>query len=631
MSEALKAPRQTTVDGRPVLSLSLAVNYAISGLDVRVYHVTNVLIHLAAAVALCSIVRRILLSNCLRDRWGKHADSIALSAALLWEVHPLCTQAVTYVIQRAESMMALFYLLTIYFAIRSFEDPKPRLWRVAAVGACALAMGTKEVAVSAPVLVWLIDRTLYARAFGEAIRRRPIFYAALGATMGIQIALLLGSPRPDVEGFGVGRQQPLVYLATQFGVIVHYLRLTFWPDPLCIDYYWPLATSAAEIIPPMIAVGALFFASLWAVVRKSVWGIAGAAFFMILAPTSSVLPMLDPIFEHRFYLPLAVVCVSSICLAALAINRWRPAIPQMTAAVTVLALAAILGTMTLRRNHDYRSDLALWEDTLAKQPKNTRAMVNVGIAHLLEDRPADAVGILSRAVDAKPDYAEARQNLASALTKLGRYEEAIPHYEASLKNSRNYYQAHFNLALVLEAVGRPDDAVRHYEEALRIYPEYPEANEKYARMLARNGMIDEAITRYLTVLRHNPENAIARNAIGNLHARVGRWREAVAQYRAALAIQPDFLEATNNLGITLARLGETDEATRIFTTALSEHPDNASLHANLGLTYLKAGNDAGAQQAFESALRIDPDSIAAQRGMQQLRRKDQSQGKSVLP
>lgn len=618
LTNCFKSPTQTTVDGRPVLSLSLAINYAISGLDVRTYHVTNLAIHLIAALALFGILRRLFETAGLKKAIGPATEVLALAAAILWVVHPLGTQAVTYIIQRAESLMAMFYLLTVYLAMRAFSASKRAGWYAGSVIACALAMGTKEVAISAPIIVWLIDRTCYSGAFGIALRRRPVFYAALATTMLIQVAIVAGSPRPDMAGFGVGKQQPLTYLATEFGVIVHYLRLSFWPVGLCIDYAWPLAGNAREIIPPLIIVAALLGATLWALIRKSAWGIAGCAFFLILAPTSSVLPMFDPIFEHRFYLPLAITCACVVAAYGVALRRWASPQVNVLASVVLCLVVISLVVSTHRRNNDYRTNLALWEDALAKRPENVRALINVGICHFLDGDLDNAVKTLSEAVTRDPNYAEGQQNLAAALTRLGRYDEAIPHYEACLKLSHNYHQAHYNLALVLEEVGRVDSALQQFEEALRLYPEYPEANEKYAGLLARLGRLDEAIEHYQLALRYAPDQATLRSKLGNLYVRTGRVREAIDQFRAALRLEPDSLSASNNLGVTLARTGATEEAIRVFTAALSKHADNASLHVNLANAYRSRGNVIEARRQFEEALRLSPNSAAAIEGLRRL-------------
>ena len=129
---------------RPVVNLTLAVNYAIGGLDVRGFHVGNLLIHLLAALTLYGIVRRTLLSPLLKERFGHAASALALAAALIWSVHPLQTEAVTYLTQRTESLMGLFFLLTLYGAIRAASSPHPWKWYAATVAACALGMGCQR-------------------------------------------------------------------------------------------------------------------------------------------------------------------------------------------------------------------------------------------------------------------------------------------------------------------------------------------------------------------------------------------------------------------------------------------------------------------------------------------------------
>ena len=169
------SPPQTggiTVEGRPVINLSLAINYALGGYDVRGYHVLNLTIHILAGLTLFGVVRRTLLQPRLRERFGGVANELALAVAVLWTVHPLQTESVTYIVQRAESLMGLFYLLTLYCFIRSVESPRPRVWCGLCLTACAVGMASKEVMASAPLLVMLYDRAFISGSFREAWRRR---------------------------------------------------------------------------------------------------------------------------------------------------------------------------------------------------------------------------------------------------------------------------------------------------------------------------------------------------------------------------------------------------------------------------------------------------------------------------
>lgn len=188
--EALLPPHRTglPVEGRPVVNFTLAVNYALGGVTPWGYHALNLAIHILAGLTLFGIARRTLLRPAMSGRFGAEATSLALAIALLWTVHPLQTEAVTYVVQRAESLMGLFYLLTMYCFIRGVESRWPGRWYALSVAACLLGMGSREVMVSAPLMVLFYDRTFVAGSFPEAWKRRWWLYRgwpARGSCWGI--------------------------------------------------------------------------------------------------------------------------------------------------------------------------------------------------------------------------------------------------------------------------------------------------------------------------------------------------------------------------------------------------------------------------------------------------------------
>ncbi len=170
--EVLTAPRNCSVNGRPTVCLTLALNYAWSGLNVWGYHAFNLAVHLLSALVLFGILRRTLDGEKLRDQFGGAAVGLAAAIALLWEIHPLQTESVTYIVQRTELLMGLFLLLTLYCTLRGACSVRPGAWYLAAVAACAFGMGSKEVMVSAPLLVLLYDRVFLASSFRELWQRR---------------------------------------------------------------------------------------------------------------------------------------------------------------------------------------------------------------------------------------------------------------------------------------------------------------------------------------------------------------------------------------------------------------------------------------------------------------------------
>ena len=514
-STAFWPPVNTTASGRPILNLSLAVNYAISGTAVWSYHALNLAIHVLAGLTLFGIVRRTLGARS-GERSGGHAHRLLRRAAL--DPHPLQTESVTYIVQRAESLMGLFYLLTLYCFIRGAEADgrHRRLWFALSVAACLLGMATKEVMVSAPLMVLLYDRTFVAGSFREAWRRRWGLYVALAATWLLLAGLVAGTgwDRSGTSGFDVGIT-PWAYWLTQFEAVTRYLWLSVWPHPLVFEYGTFWVNLSAEVALYALVIVVLAVAVLVALWRRPVPGFLGAWFFVILAPTSVMPGRIQMIVEHRMYLPLAAV----MTLAAIGIH----AAVRRRSWVVFAALALGLGLLTARRNEDYRSELAIWSDTVAKRPDNARAHNNLGVVwSKMPGRLDDAIAQYEAALRLKPDYAEAHNNLGVALAQMpGRLDDAIAQFEEALRLQPDYAEAHNNLGIAWSQMpGRLNDAIAQYEAALRLKPDYAEAH----------------------------------NNLGLAWSQMpGRLNDAIAQFEAALRLQPDYAEAHNNLGLAWRR------------------------------------------------------------------------------
>ena len=238
LSTSWLPPPGVTVSGRPVLNFSIALSYALSGTSVSGYHALNLAIHILAGLALFGVVRRTLEQPGLRERFGNASVALALAVALVWALHPLQTESVTYIIQRAESLMGLFYLLTLYCFIRYAssspgepEGGKPgrSLWAWLSVLACLLGTATKEVMVSAPLVVLLYDRTFIAGTFREALRLRRRLHAGLvGSWLLLGLLAWTGGNRGGSIGFGIGVPW-WKYALTQFRAVSPYLSLSVWP------------------------------------------------------------------------------------------------------------------------------------------------------------------------------------------------------------------------------------------------------------------------------------------------------------------------------------------------------------------------------------------------------------------
>lgn len=538
---------QSTERGRPVVRLSLALNYALGelelgqhallnrlaralgigqgGLNVRGYHVFNLVVHVLSALVLFALVRRTLrLPHLALERFRRSASLLALVVAGLWLVHPLQVDAVTYTIQRTELLMGLFYLLTLYAVLRSLDARRPRTWGVAAVACCALGMLSKEAMASAPIVVALYERAFVFPSWRATLRRRARLYAGLASTWGILAVLVTRGPRDESVGFDLGVAW-WQYLATQAGMILHYLRLSFWPRPLCLDYGRALADSAREIVPGALVVGTLALATLWALRARPALGFLGAWFFLVLAPSSSVVPIVTEVgAERRMHLPLAALLVLAT-LAALRViqalaRRLGSADGRAPAALLALGASVLLAlscALTRRRNEDFRSDLAIWEDTVAK----------------------------------RPEHPGARNNLGRALARLGRFDEAVEQFSTALGLPYCPPDALVNLGNVLTDLGRLEAAAAHFE----------------------------------AVLRDDPGRETAHEGLGAVRLRQERWGEAIAEYEACLAAGHRSADIHSNLGMALFKAGRVAAAIREIQAALALDPHHAIAARNLALIH----------------------------------------------
>ena len=227
---------------------SFAMNYAFGGLDLKGYHAVNLVIHVAAALLLMGLVRRVLSLPQTAPWLRCHATVLAFSVALIWLVHPIQTESVTYIVQRLESLMGMFFLGSLYCILRGATGG-PRGWYVTAVIAAWCSLGTKEVGLMLAPVALLFDRAFLSESWQEVFKRRGAVHAAILLAAFAYFAIGIGgvpfhAERPDAAG---RRATSWEYLRSQPGVLLHYFQLSFVPSDLCLDYVWQIANDPWEI------------------------------------------------------------------------------------------------------------------------------------------------------------------------------------------------------------------------------------------------------------------------------------------------------------------------------------------------------------------------------------------------
>ncbi len=643
---------------RPVVNLSLVLSYKLSGYQTWGYHALNLAVHLAAGLLLFGIIR-LTIPLARPDRHGRDADTwFAAVVALLWIVHPLQTQSVTYVIQRSESMMGMFYLLTLYCLLRGYaaecvpESTPPRAtvrrridpalpWFCAAVLACLAGMASKPVMVTAPVAILLFDRLFLAHRFRNIPAKRWALHGALAATWLVLwwtgtfggVLSPRSTPQEDPSvGFGIEGIGPLQYALTQSAVLLHYLRLAVWPVGQCLDYGWPPVERPDAAIIPTLALLVLLAASLAALRKHRGLGFAGLWFFLVLAPTSSFVPIRDPAFEHRMYLPLAgvlvvIVAVGRSLLAALARRlSWPPPFVKSCAAAAILAVATTLGYLTHRRNALYADPVSIWADAVRQAPRNPRAHNALGWALLLKGETDDAIRAFRAAVSVAPRFAPAYVNMGIALLRRGDYDDAIAATTRGVELDPDGFgaEAHLNLAKAHLLKKDHAAAILAYQSALQVAPEEcgPQVYLSLGHAQLTLDRVDEAIDSFRHAIRLDSRQAVAHYNLAEALKRKGDAHSARASYRQAIELDPAYFDALAGMAMLLTREEKDPDALNYYRRALEREPAmgredlRAETHYGMGLSLLNLGDRASATTAFRAALRLKPEHAGAKSGLQ---------------
>lgn len=628
LSDLLKSSR------RPLVTLTFALNYAWTGPEPWSYHLVNLAIHILAGLTLFGLVRRTIELPRFRHRFADSAPYIALTVALLWLVHPLQTQSVTYIVQRGEALMGLCYLLTLYCVLRgSTAHRLATLWYAAAIIACAAGMFSKAVMITAPVATLLFDRLVIAPDSRPPLRKRWPLYAGLAATWLLLLTLKIpqgvlnpAHRGPATVGFAFKGVSPIEYALSQPAVILHYLGITLWPANLCLDYRWDVADSLPTILGPSVLLLTLLAATIYALWKYPPIGFIAAFFFIVLAPTSSFIPIRDLAFEHRMYLPLASV------ILLLTLAGWRflqacqsqaqvaPTLPRTGAAIAVAAIAIGATVRTLDRNRDYHDEIRMWLDVAKQSPQNYRAHQVLGAAFGERREYDKSIRHSLESLRLNPNQARAHDALGVAYKNLGRFDEALQHLHEALRIDPKYYQTHFNLANLYAQLDRMSKARQYFESGFALKPKYALGHNNYGMALAREGRLEEAREHFETALRIDPYFAAAHSNLGNALASQGHRDQAAAAYRRALQLDPTFCDAHNNLGCLLLEDGDYSAAQNCFREAIRLRPDKYDAYRNLGITYLRSGKPRDAISYFEAALERAPDDPVARQGLERAKR-----------
>jgi hypothetical protein len=474
---------------RYVGNLTFALNYRFGQLDTTGYHAFNFCIHLLNALLVFALVLSTFGTPRLRQSsLAPSARGVAFVAAALFAAHPIQTQAVTYIVQRLASLATTFYLLAVVLYARWRLGRESGRWSQATSAAAyasvliaaVLAMKTKEIAFTLPAAIVLYEVAF----FGRPGKRTVWSLLPILATSLVIPLTILGSHGAgqtlleDVQQVTAVRS-PLSradYLRTEIAVVVTYLRLLVLPIGQNLDYDYPAYHS---FLAPKVALSVGLLLSLVAAAihlwrrrtldpaaRLVSFGIVW--FFLALLVESSVIPIVDVIFEHRVYLPSVGFFVAVATGAALIWHRWSPMARTRNTVATGAVLAAVLAFATFERNKVWADEMTLWTDVAQKSPGKGRPRMNLALALSRCNEPDRAIAEYRAAIQADPELAEAHNNLGVLYFKKGMVDRAIVHFLRAIDITPNYPEAHNNLGIAYGRKGLRELAAAEISAGMKL-------------------------------------------------------------------------------------------------------------------------------------------------------------------
>ena len=502
------AASNSPLPNRPLGYISFALNYYVHSYRTAGFRLANILIHMFAGMFLFLFIKTTLGLPALRSRFG---DSrwLPFIATLIWLVHPLHTQSVTYIVQRMNSMAAMFYILSMlcYARARLAQGPTIK-WLLAAAGLMSgiMALATKETAATLPCFILIYEWFFFQDLSREWLKRHLLFLiGVLILFIGVAFIYLGSHPLEKILSPYAVRDFTLTQrVLTEFRVIILYLTLLIFPHPnrLNLDYDFPLSHSLIDPLTTLLALAAicgLLAGSGWLAKKERLISFCLLWYFGNLVIESSIIG-LEIVFEHRTYLPSMMIILMAVILA----DRYlRSNILKIAA---VCAITLVSAAWTYERNTVWSNAVTLWNDVVKKSPQKARPHNNLGNALKHQGKIEEAIAHFKKALQINPGYAKAYNNLGTALASQGKTEEALKHFGMALYINPGYAAAHSNIGVALAGQNELEKAIVHFKAALGLEPYSAKVHSNLGAALVRRGQLQEALEHLHIALRLKPDD-----------------------------------------------------------------------------------------------------------------------------
>ena len=603
---------------------TFALNYYVGGLDPFGYHVTNLLIHILTGLCLYGFLWLTLRLPSFRGAYASIAFPVSLLSSLLFIVHPIQIQAVTYIVQRHSSLATLCFLssMTCYVRARLSSGARRWGWSAGSLLSGILALYSKENTLVLPVFIGLYEFLFFQKGKLKA-GRKTLVAVLLGLGLFLLIALILWGNLlygVFVKYYGFTGSPWSHRLLTQCRVFLFYISLLIYPHPsrLCIDHDFSYSLSLfhpPSTLPAFLFVLGLLAFALWRIRKNPLVSYFILWFYGNLLLESII--AIDMVFEHRLYRSAVSAFLLFSLLITRGLERVRQRHPEFSLAgrgyvhemIVAFLLVLPLTIFTIQRNEVWKTTIGIWEDALRTSPTNPRAYINLGVLLERENRYPEALQNYQRAIQMGPHLFAAQWNLGHLYRKMGRYEEAIGPLKKAIQTNplpRDASKAYHDLGLVYKQLQRYPEAIEAEKKASQLQPGVVEPLASLGLLHAELGQVEEAIEFYKKALSLDPKNTEVSNNLSLLYHDLQRPQEAIQVQKGAVRANPGDAEAHNQLGIAYRKSGQIDEAVKAYGEALRLRKDYPEAYNNLGLAYYALHRFPESVQAFQEAIRLEP-------------------------
>ena len=648
----------SNLSNRPIIFYTLHLNHSLGGFNVFGFHVVNLTVHIITCLLIFLFAKEILSIN----RFLKTSDqsknklNIPLISALLFAVHPMNTQVITYITGRTTSIAVCFYMASFLFFIKGVRQNLP--WKILfyALSIVFLIMGygSKMIILTVPVMFIIYYlfftplKSIFFKRFFESIFIRIIIQTIVITSPFILIFIsshlnILSFFRMDfgflqklfdpiqiklmhIDSMAKDNLSMTIYLLTEFKVIVfYYIKMIFFPFNQNIDPDFPVAHGITDsgVALSLGVILLCLFAGIYFYKNNRIIAFGIFWFFITLLPTSSILPLRDMITEHRLYLPLAgFILTIPLCLNQFIIRYKKSSFKQLAYFILpVFLLIIVFSVLTVKRNFVWKNEKSLWSDAAEKSPRLPRPLNNLAEAYDKEGLAYDnkknykkAIEFLKKAIAISPTGYKYYNNLGKIYGRLGEFELATKNLKLALKYNPDYPFAHYNFGKVYELRGMLDNAIEEYSTAFKqtkdVYGKkyFFEACFNLANVYDKKGEYKKALDTYLNCRKLKPSFPKIYFAIGNIFIKTGNLDEAFKYYSRAVGLDRNYHLAKIAVANVFVMKGKFSKAIEIYQQAIKSDPSNFKVHNNLGLVFLQHMNDpAQAAYHLKKSLDISPD------------------------